>query len=117
MGWAYRIARGVKINLADLKAATQRTAHPQIFSRPISALGWAQSLLWPRIQQRTIRFPFALAERLNNASNVISMFGSMGFTVPANFLNNRIFNHLNLLRVLRVNRCVDIQTHMILQPL
>ena len=45
------------------------------------------------------------------------MFGSMGFTVLANFLNNRIFNHLKLLRVLRVNRCVDIQTHMILQPL
>ena len=25
------------------------------------------------------------------------MFGRMGFTVPANFLNNRIFNHLRLL--------------------
>ena len=25
------------------------------------------------------------------------MFGSMGFTVLANFLNNRIFNHLRLL--------------------
>lgn len=36
------------------------------------------------------------------------MFGSMSFTVLANFLNNRIFNHLILLRVLRVNRCVDI---------
>ena len=25
------------------------------------------------------------------------MFGSMGFTVLADFLNNRIFNHLSLL--------------------
>ena len=45
------------------------------------------------------------------------MFGSMGFTMLSNFLNNRIFNHLSLLQVLQVNRCVDIQTHMILQPL
>ncbi len=45
------------------------------------------------------------------------MFDSMGFTVLANFLNNGIFNHLNLLRVLQVNRCVDIQIHMIRQPL
>ena len=74
----------------------------------LSPSGRSRSRMFgPGFMQQTVRLPFASAQRLDYAGKVIPILRSMCLTMPANVLNDRIFNHPGPLRVLRASRCVD----------